>query len=179
VRERLRKSHGRTDNQVIWTSPTRNAEVSALVSSQALEAMSEWLDSVVKDTSSRPAIEKVVRAKPARAVDACWDTSGTRINEEASFAGKNRCNELFPSHMNPRLVAGASLADDVLKCQLKPVAAGDYKVKLTANQMDRLRRIFPFGVCDYSKPGVNHVRLSGTYLRLPLVAASPSTSAAR
>jgi hypothetical protein len=35
--------------------------------------------------------------------------------------------------------------------------------------MLKLRLIFPDGVCDYSKPGVNQDRLAGTYLTLPPV----------
>lgn len=49
-------------------------------------------------------------------------------------------------------MAGAPLADDVLKCQLKPVEAKDYKVSFTADEMQQLRLIFTGGVCDYSKP---------------------------
>ena len=43
----------------------------------------------------------------------------------------------------------------------------DYKVVLTAEEQARLAAIFPNGVCDWSKPGVNQVALKGTYLRLP------------
>ncbi len=178
VRERLRKQHGRVDNQVIWLSPTRNPQVSALVTAQAIETMSAWLDTLAKDTSSAPAIEKVVRAKPARAVDGCWDTAGARIDEPASFDGQGRCNQLYPNHTNPRLSAGAPLADDVLKCQVKPVAAVDYTIAFTAEELGRVRRIFPAGVCDYSKPGVNQVALAGTYLKLPLMSGRTAPTAA-
>ena len=34
--------------------------------------------------------------------------------------------------------------------------------------MQQLRQVFPSGVCDYSKPGVNQKPLGGTYQRLPL-----------
>ncbi len=142
--------------------------MSAAVTAQAIETMSEWLDTLAADTSSRPAIDKIVRAKPAKAVDGCWDTTGTRIDEPATFDGQGRCNQLYPNHTNPRLSAGAPLADDVLKCQVKPVTSSDYAVTFTAEELGRLRRIFPRGVCDYSKPGVNQVPLAGTYLKLPL-----------
>ena len=71
--------------------------------------------------------------------------------------------------------AGAPLADDVLKCQLKPIDAKDYDVSLTAEEMTRLRAIFPVGVCDYSKPGLGQVPLAGTYQRLPLGSATRGT----
>jgi len=37
----------------------------------------------------------------------------------------------------------------------------------TLEEMLKLRLIFPDGVCDYSKPGLNQDRLAGTYLTLP------------
>ena len=63
-------------------------------------------------------------------------------------------------------MAGAPIVDDVLKCRLKPIDGKDYKVTFTLDEMLKLRLIFPDGVCDYSKPGVNQERLAGTYLRL-------------
>jgi hypothetical protein len=65
-------------------------------------------------------------------------------------------------------VAGASIADDVLKCQLKPIDPKEYAVAFTPAQMSELRRAFPDGVCDYAKPGVGQQRPAGTYLTLPL-----------
>ena len=46
--------------------------------------------------------------------------------------------------------AGAPIANDVLKCQLKPVSAADYKASFTPAQLARLKAIFPDGVCDFS-----------------------------
>jgi hypothetical protein len=71
---------------------------------------------------------------------------------------------LYPAHADPRLAAGEPLAEDVLKCQLKPVAARDYTQALTAAQLARLRAIFPHGVCDYSRPGVEQQLVRGTWL---------------
>jgi hypothetical protein len=51
----------------------------------------------------------------------------------------------------------------VLKCQLKPVNAADYKDRFTPEQLARLKKIFPTGVCDFSKKGVGQVALKGTY----------------
>ena len=47
------------------------------------------------------------------------------------------------------------MAADKLKCELKAVTASDYKVTLTTAELARLNAIFPQGVCDWSKPGVN------------------------
>ena len=53
-----------------------------------------------------------------------------------------------------RLVAGAPLADDVLKCQLKPVDSKDDTGTMTTEEAQQLRQVFTGGVCDYSKAGV-------------------------
>jgi hypothetical protein len=50
--------------------------------------------------------------------------------------------------------AGGPLANNILKCQLKPVSASDYAVQFTAAELADLQSIFPGGVCDWSKPGV-------------------------
>lgn len=178
MRERLRKANGRVDNEVIWIYPNGGANLGATVTGLAIDTMSQWLDALAKDTSSAPAIDKVVRAKPAAAVDACWTADGAKIEEPLSLTGTGRCAALYPPHSTPRLVAGAPLADDVLKCQLKAIDAKDYKASTTADEMQQLREIFPGGVCDYSKPGVNQRPLGGTYLKLPLAAPAPSSTAA-
>jgi hypothetical protein len=169
VRERLRKANGRFDNEVIWIYPNGNRQLAVKVSSDALDTMAKWLDGINANKNSLGhAIDKVVNAKPAAAVDGCWTADGTRINEPAVFGETGKCNDLYPIHSTPRIVAGTPLSDDVMKCQLKPVSAKDYKVAFTAPELDELRQIFPTGVCDYSKPGVMQQPLRGTYQVLPL-----------
>jgi hypothetical protein len=176
VRERLRKANGRFDNEVIWIYPNGNRQLAAKVSADALDTMAKWLDGIKKETSGRM-IDKVVHAKPAAAVDGCWTADGTRIDEPAVFGQPGKCNDLYPIHSTPRIVAGTPLSDDVMKCQLKPVGAKDYKVAFTAPELDELRQIFPGGVCDYSKPGVMQQPLHGTYQVLPVRAAAPGHAA--
>jgi hypothetical protein len=86
-----------------------------------------------------------------------------------------KCNELYPANSFPRGVAGSSLAADIIKCQLKPVAASDYKVMFTPDELTRLKQIFPTGVCDWSKPGVEQQPMTGTWQALPAAAAGNST----
>ena len=66
------------------------------------------------------------------------------------------------------------LADDVLKCQLKPIDPKDYKALMTAAEIQQLRQVFPGGVCDWSKPGVDQQPMAGTWQALP--ASQPNTS---
>jgi len=56
---------------------------------------------------------------------------------------------------SPRQVAGGPLAENILKCQLKPLNAADYAPgTFSSAQLTRLQATFPDGVCDWSRPGV-------------------------
>ncbi|MEX2131055.1 MAG: DUF6351 family protein [Pseudohongiellaceae bacterium] len=167
IRARIEKANGRSDNQVIWVYSPQTEGYGNMVGDLALDTMAQWLDQLAADQSSDPAIERIVRAKPAAAQDGCWNIEGARIDEVATFDGAGRCNEVFPNHINPRLAAGATLADDAVKCALKPVNPADYSVEFSAEEMSALSAIFPEGVCDYSQLGVAQVPLSGTWLKLP------------
>jgi hypothetical protein len=68
-------------------------------------------------------------------------------------------------HGEPRLAAGAPLANDVLKCQLEPIDYAEYRATFTSEQKQRMARIFPNGVCDFGRPGVEQGPLRGTYQR--------------
>jgi len=52
----------------------------------------------------------------------------------------------------------------VVKCALKPIDPKDYAVTFSAAEMQKLRSIFPEGVCDYTKKGVEQQPLIGTWL---------------
>src|SRR5262249_39981137 len=106
---------------------------------------------------------KVVKAKPAEAVDAYFDANGVKTAEKASWDPSTGFNKAYPVHSEVRMVAGQSALDDVLKCQLKKVNFADYKANFTPAQQARLLALFPQGVCDYAKPGVGQVALRGTY----------------
>ncbi len=166
IRARLQRANGRSDNQVIWVGPPRDRAQAGVVdlSSLSIETMNKWLDNLAADPAPLTT-SKVVRNKPAEATDACWDASGKKIVETATFDGKGTCNTLYPVHSEPRMVAGAPLTNDVAKCQLKAIDYNDYKVTFTAHQKARLAAAFPTGVCDFSRPGVEQVPLKGAYRR--------------
>ena len=167
MRERLRKANDRVDNHVMLVEDSRHGLYSSAspVLRGALRQMDGWLENLATDTSSDPLADKVARAKPAELTDACWsrDAEPHRISEP-QVRGSGRCEELYPSSPSPREVAGAPLASDIAKCQLKPVDAADYAVSLSPDEMDRLRGIFPGGVCDWTRPGVGQTGLKGTWL---------------
>ena len=130
--------------------------------------MSQWLDNIATDTSEAPPLTKVLNAKPEQAIDACWDSDGKRINEQLEFSNPGQCNALFPTHTNPRIAAGAPVADDAIKCALRRPERGDYSIEFSDEQWQKLEATFPQGVCDYSQAGQGQVDIAGTFLRLPL-----------
>ena len=168
MRERLRKVNGHADNHIMLVEDMRYG----LYSSQspvlrgALRHMDQWLENLAADTSTDPRIEKVTRAKPEELTDTCWsrDEEAVKITESQDREG-GHCAELYPASPSPREVAGAPLASDIVKCQLKPVDETDYATSLSASERTRLDTIFPDGVCDWVKPGIGQTGLKGTWLK--------------
>lgn len=85
---------------------------------------------------------------------------GVSLRERQEASGPGVCQSTFTARTGTRIVAGGPLADDVIKCSLKPVDPADYAVPVTESQLAELRRIFPDGVCDWSRPGVGEVERS-------------------
>jgi hypothetical protein len=126
--------------------------------------MDEWLTNLMRDSSSDPSMVKITRAKPADLVDSCYTETGERIVEPQTFSG-GECNKLYPTFPSPRMVAGGPMANNILKCQLKPIDFSEYHAAFDPEQKARLKMIFPNGVCDWSKPGVEQQKPIGTWLR--------------
>jgi hypothetical protein len=160
LRARLLRENGNYNNQVMLIEDGRAGTTGLFgdtspVLSHALTQMDQWLTALKADTSGKPISQRIQAAKPADLVDACFTNHGTvKIAEEQVFTGNTACNQLYPAFSTPRMVAGEPLENDVLKCELKRVSISDYKVKFTPAQEAQLRSIFPQGVCDYSRPGV-------------------------
>src|SRR3954470_11482138 len=161
---RLMKAQGTTDNRVMLTQDRQYGDfrLTSPVLREALGQMDQWLTALSTDSSTESPIVKIRRAKPAGLVDACWTKDGQKIVEKQQFMA-GRCNDLYPSHSFPRFVAGAPITNDIVKCQLKSITASDYQVAFAADDMPRLKKIFPTGVCDWSKPGVEQQPLAGTW----------------
>jgi hypothetical protein len=102
--------------------------------------------------------------RPADLGDGCFEAGGQRISQPLSLRGSGQCATLFPVFGDVRLAAGQPLAEDVLKCQLRPVDLASYPVTFTADQVGRLRATFPGGVCDYGQPGAGQVGPRGTWI---------------
>jgi hypothetical protein len=173
VRERMLKANGDTANHVMWrggvsfpdlfgqVTPGRGerAAINAKVAADGWPAFVKWVDAYKADASALSQRAKVIAKKPAEAVDGCFTSALPPVfiaetQTLASTGAPGTCNALYPSWTYPRAQAGAAVAADKLKCQLKPVAAGDYVASFSTDELARLNAAFPGGVCDWSKPGV-------------------------
>ena len=107
------------------------------------------------DASNEPQRNKVVAAKPSDAVDGCFDGS-VFVADSLPFSSQpiSPCSKLYPVYSNVRHEAGGPLGANVLKCYLKPVDPSQYRVTFTPAEVTRLNKLFPGGVCDFSKPGM-------------------------
>jgi hypothetical protein len=156
MRERLRKTNGTADNQVMLVekSPFGLYDTRSPVLRGAINQMDRWLDNLSGDTSSDPPIVKIIRAKPADLQEGCWTRDPTPVQiVETQVRGVGQCEALYPSAPAPREVAGEPLVGDIIKCQLKAVDPADYRVSFSPTQWSRLESIFKSGVCDYTQPG--------------------------
>lgn len=165
TRHRLIAANGEGRNQAIIVTPRPIYGEAAGYGSRSipdvgldmfLPRMDRWLMSIAADARSSPKVEKIIRNKPPDLEDSCLSVGGQKTFEPATPQGNGKCNALYPPHGNPRVAAGAPPAGDILKCSLKPVDPADYASVLTSSQIERLRAIFPEGVCDYTKPGPGH-----------------------
>jgi Tannase-like family of unknown function (DUF6351) len=169
ARERVSQANGNADNWIMWrggpgTAPTAASPLGSIVAldNASIAAFEKWMEAIAADKSSDPQRTKVLRNKPADLTDGCFDTSSPpQFIAEKQVLGTTgtQCNILWPSYRFPRMEAGGPLASNNLKCQLKPVDLADYKVPFSAADLSRLRAIFPSGVCDFSKPGVNFAKV--------------------
>ena len=156
VRERMKKQNGRADNHLMWRG--------IVPAERSWAVVERWVTAVKSDQSGASGYDKVVRNKPADAVDGCWvaaaaSAPATFIAEPQTFSSQPNsvCNTSYPSVSFVRQVAGGPLDGNVLKCELKPIDPKDYATPFGASDLQRLHRIFPNGVCDWSKPGVSQV----------------------
>ncbi|MET0745442.1 MAG: DUF6351 family protein [Microvirga sp.] len=173
MRARLQKYVGSAANHVMMTAASlgrvqldtrTGGSPLTTVSGQALTIMDNWLTAVVNDTSNQPLAKKVALHRPADLVDVCYPTKqGALVGAIDKVTDIEKCRTLFQFSGDARLAAGAPPTDDVFKCALKPIDAKDYKAALNPEQIAELKKVFPEGVCDYSKPGIAAAPTAGTW----------------
>jgi uncharacterized tannase-like protein DUF6351 len=182
MRARLQKANGSVDNHVMLVEDRRYGLYSSAspLLQDALRQMDRWLTALSEDASADAQAVKVRRAKPADLADACWtrDERPRKIAEPQVY-GSGRCDAIYPSASFPRGVAGAPVAADVITCQLKPIDPAEYTVAFGPDEIARLKRIFPGGVCDWSKPGIDQQRMTSTWHTFMPPAKNESSQSSR
>jgi hypothetical protein len=195
---------GNHGNQVMWRygtgllpgTPAQAAAAQiAAVTLPSLLTMDTWL-SALNQSAPKPTLnsvrtqQQVIAAKPANAVDFCFlfaDTNfTTKVFDMAICdADSPQADGLgrLAKRASPRQVAGGPLAENILKCQLKPLNSADYSpLVLSSSQLTALQQVFPGGVCDWNQPGVGQqpavspLDFSGGPGGVPLAAAPVSQS---
>lgn len=163
TRARLDKANGTHANQVMLTrSSGHGFTLAGMVS-----GMDRWLTAIKGDAGAGEPIDKIVRNRPAGLTDARWTRGiGAQKIEEPKVEGigNTACNTLYPVWTSPRMVAGADVANDIVKCRMRPVTPADYHVPVAEEQLGALKVIFPYGVCDWSVSGAGQQGLAGTWL---------------
>ncbi len=162
MKERMFRDKGHTGNLVAWVYAANLDQ--AIFVGEALKAMEDWqMRLLAKKAKPKKYEEAVIESKPESLGDACFSPTGEKIDEVFVYNAPSRCNELFPTFLMPRMVAGGPLTNDTFKCALKPVSTSDYRVAFTDAELARLRSIFPSGVCDWSTPAVEQQPFQGTW----------------
>jgi hypothetical protein len=154
VRDRITRDYGDANNQALWRFSHSNFSVPpGTMALDGLVAMDQWLTDLVTSTSTGSIEQKVRATRPASTQDFCLHPANPSV-KDFDMASCDADIFLKPS-LSPRQVAGGPRAEDVLKCQLKPLNAADYgDVTFTTLQWTRLQTVFSTGVCDWSKAGV-------------------------
>jgi len=153
ARSRMINAQGHADNQVIWMTQKPHTPIP-----EALELLDQWLYNIDKSPH-----RSLAENKPVNARDKCFNAQGKLIAEgdtvwdgEWNNRETGQCMELYPSFQTSRMIAGDSIAGDIFKCELQSVEtainAGIYDPINMKVHQGRLEKIFPDGVCDYSKP---------------------------
>jgi hypothetical protein len=137
LRARLDHFNGNHDSQVLWYGLEGRFQ-------NNFGTMDTWLSNVESDDRPIPREEKIALNRPAAAHDLCYYPDQGRV-----------CDTVFGPAGNPRWAAGGSIAQDIIKCQLKSLVRSDYApILFTDAQWAALVKAFPTGVCDWSKLGV-------------------------
>jgi hypothetical protein len=140
LRARLDHFNGGHDSQVLWYGPEGRFQ-------DSFGTMDTWLSNIEHDTRDVPKEQKVAEDRPELARDVCYYPDGNTLGA---------CDAVFGPAGNPRWAAGGSIAQDVMKCQLKPLVRTDYGSTAFADaEWAGLQTAFPDGVCDWSKDGVS------------------------
>ena len=124
---------GNHGNQVMWRYGTgllpATAAQFAAVTLQSFLTMDTWLSNLTvsapKETlNSVRSQAEVIEAKPATAFDLCYLTGDATFSTPVTDMAVCDADPRLAKHSSPRQVAGGPLAENILKCRLKPLESG-------------------------------------------------------
>jgi hypothetical protein len=156
IRARLEKVEGHfPKNDVIWFGETPLIG-DPNYAADALVAVDGWLSAVEADHRNVSLAQKIADDRPAGVHDQCSDIPGVDQVVVPGVGEVCQAPLLQTRFATPRMVAGEAVNTDQEKCQLKPLRQSDYyPVTFSTSEWAQLEQIFPQGVCDWSKPGVD------------------------
>jgi hypothetical protein len=156
IRARLEKVEGHfPKNDVMWFGETPLVG-DPNYAAEGLVAMDGWLSAVEADHRGVSLEQKVAEDRPASVHDQCSDIPDVDQITVPGVGEVCQSPVLQTRFATPRMVAGESINTDQEKCQLGPLRASDYyPITFSAAEWTELHQIFPHGVCNWSKPGVD------------------------
>ncbi len=167
TRQRLLNANGHAFNHIMQIGGRWDFSPEAPDLGVLFEQMDTWLTAIAADPSDEDRAFKVIANKPADLVDACWiesEEARRKVEVEQTYTGDSECNLSYPAYPTPRQVAGAPLANDIVSCQLRPLTRSDYGVTFNAFEWAALNRVFPDGVCDWSRGDASGAHHQGTWV---------------
>jgi hypothetical protein len=165
IRDRITRDAGDANNQALWRFARTGLAAPGTMGLEGVTQMDQWLTALVTSTSSASLEAKVRATRPAATADFCLLPSDTSQTSKVFDQATCDADPFLKPAASPRQVAGGPRSEDVLKCQLKPLAQADYPGgTFTGAQFSRLQAVFTTGVCDWSKSGVGQQSVSTTPL---------------
>ena len=132
--------------------------------------MSQWLDAIAQGHVERARrSSKIKRAKPAAAVDGCWDAEGTRIDEPATFDGSGPLQHALSESHEPAARRRRAARRRHHQVPAEADRRARLQGRLHGGRDAAAARVFPGGVCDYTQARASiRCRSQAPICKLPL-----------
>jgi hypothetical protein len=156
VRARLEKQeHHFPKNHVIWFGHAPLIG-DASYASDAFLAVDRWLARVERDKRRVSRERKVAEDRPGDIQDRCSQIPGVEQVDLPGVGAVCKQETVQTRFATPAMVAGEGVRTDTNKCRLKRLLRTDYyPTEFTDDQWERLKKVFPTGVCNWSRSGVD------------------------
>jgi hypothetical protein len=161
IRDRLQRDGKDDPNLLLWTTPPGGTNLTSNLlgnigdANEPISVLDEWLTNLAKTDAHDSMPERLAAAKPRDATNRCVLPDGKEVTGGWDiYDDAGPCRDAYPVYAEPRIAAGSPQRADIIKCRLMPATDARLDVAFSDAQQARLARIFPEGVCDWSKPGV-------------------------